>query len=142
MRSLTLKYILIALVFFSFLRAALAENLNPAIPMSDCDTTYLSKELGLSWENDPFLKKPGFTLREADQDNLKLEAVIWDQNSPRAIVNGIGVKNGDKIQNKQVKKIGENYVVLEEGDSMMELAIPVKTSSNSESLISIEEVKK
>lgn len=143
MKKHFLKLIVFLVLQCTLVLVAWGDAVGPNIGISDCDTSFLDKEPSLSWANDPFLKKPGFGIKETDPSDFKLEAVIWDNTSPRAIVNGVGLRKGDYFMRKRVSKIGENYIVLEEEDSMVELTLPLRTpASKLESVISIEEVKK
>lgn len=139
----TLSYLGILVLLHIPSWGGIASSAGPETAISECDTSFLSKDPGLNWAADPFLKKPGFAVKETELDDLKLEAVIWDRESPRAVVNGMGVSRGDRVHGKKVIKIGENYVVLEQEDSLMELTLPLKSNSGGgDPLISIEEVSK
>ena len=117
---------------------SLGDNTESAA-ISECDTSFLDTEPKLSWGGDPFLKKPGYFIKEDNPDEWKLEAVLWDTKSPKAIVNGHSYSVGDSLDKGKIFRIGENYVLVEERDSIRELLI--KPVSSLPSLIQIDEVK-
>ena len=45
---------------------------------------------------------------------LVLSAIIWDQNMPMTVINGLLLQVGDVVNGNVVKEIGRNEVVLEQ----------------------------
>lgn len=80
----------------------------------------------LSWGKDPFLRKPGVSNNSKSDRRLdfNLSGVIFDEESPVAIINGRLVRRGDLLNDgSRVAIIGKNYVVLEKGSSLIELPL-------------------
>lgn len=68
------------------------------------------KRQKLDWERDPFKLPPKEVSRT---EGLNLTGVIYDGESPVAVINDIIVHEGDEIEGVKVIKIEQNSVVLE-----------------------------
>ena len=76
----------------------------------------------VDWPRNPFAKLQ--TEKEISSvSDLKLGAIMWDDKNPTAFINGKFVSMGDKIDNKTVKQIDKNRVILTDGtnDYILEL---------------------
>lgn len=82
---------------------------------------------GFAWGQDPFARVPGFVAVPPEKEDLKLQAVLHSSRDPAAVINGETLSKGDPIDRRYVKKIGKNFVLLEENDSLIELALPPAT---------------
>jgi hypothetical protein len=54
---------------------------------------------------------------------LVLQGILWDAKRPLAIVNGQTVREGDFIEEVQIRKIGKDHVVVGVGDNQKVLFI-------------------
>lgn len=76
----------------------------------------------VDWGRNPFarLQTEKATSNVSD---LKLVAIMWDDKKPSAFINKRIVSTGDKIDDKTVKQIKQNEVVLTDGtnDYVLEL---------------------
>ncbi|MFH1776095.1 MAG: hypothetical protein ABH952_00810 [Candidatus Omnitrophota bacterium] len=73
---------------------------------------------------DPFapITKANLTAQvETTKDDYALEGILWDETQPLAIIDGLIVKQGDKIFSKVVVRIEEDKVILKQGDREEEL---------------------
>jgi hypothetical protein len=95
----------------------------------DVDTDYLSREISFSWGADPFQRKPGFVEVESQGAPLALEGIVSEHGENEAVISGMNVVKGDVIGHKTVESIGENYVLLGEGESLLELSLPYVTET-------------
>lgn len=80
-----------------------------------------------AWGQDPFVRVPGFVTVVPEKEDLKLQAVLHSSRDPAAVINGETLSKGDPIERRFVRKIGKNFVLLEENDSLIELALPPAT---------------
>lgn len=66
----------------------------------------------LDWGRNPFV----WTETGAGSiSGLSLSGIIWDEEAPCAIINGIVVRSGEKIGGKIVKSIEPDKVILSDG---------------------------
>lgn len=76
----------------------------------------------VDWPRDPFAKLQ--TEKEiSNVSDLKLGAIMWGGKNPSAFINGKFVSAGDKIDDKTVKHIDKNRIILTDGtnDYVLEL---------------------
>ncbi len=92
--------------------------------ISDVDLGFLMTQPKFPWGEDPFQKKPGFTMLGADQEKFTLTGILYGSRFPLAVVNGKKVEEGDRIGSRMVKQIGPNFVILKKKDSEIELTLP------------------
>jgi hypothetical protein len=123
--------ILIAIPITSLLSSAT----NPAFAASEStsgkmeilsyvDESQLSLPPAFVWGHDPFEKRPGFHPTDEGDRALKLEAIIHGGKNPVAIINGQMVSAGSVLPGgERVKQIASSFVVIENGESLLELAI-------------------
>ncbi|MBN3039103.1 MAG: hypothetical protein JW869_06810 [Candidatus Omnitrophica bacterium] len=72
------------------------------------------------WGRNPFV----WPSEEAEaRVQLNLSGVIWDEESPYALINGEVVHAGDEIGGMKVERIEENRVILSDGVSQEVLVI-------------------
>lgn len=88
----------------------------------------LENEVDLKWGTDPFKRKPGMYIETKDikkkDDNYVLNGIIYDEDDPQAMINGEKASLGKVIGGRTVIEIGQYYVLLQEGDSILELILP------------------
>ncbi len=76
----------------------------------------------VDWPRNPFAKLQ--TEKEISSvSDLKLGAIMWGGKETSAVINGKFVSEGDKIDDKTVKQIDKNMVILTDGtnDYVLEL---------------------
>lgn len=97
-------------------------------PFMDVETQHLASTPPLTWLKDPFRKIPGLAapVEREDEPHLTLEGVVSSGEEQLAIINGKEYHLEDEVGNRLVSEIGENYVLLEDGNSTIELMIPMK----------------
>lgn len=72
----------------------------------------------LKWERDPFVYKPrSIKLTEG----FRLEGIVWDEEDPKAVINGNILSIGDKIDGKEIVDIRKDGVTLDDGKNILEL---------------------
>lgn len=103
----------------------------PAIPgalefemIYDLDLSYFLVNPKLPWAGDPFEKYPGFAPVIEGGEKFALTGIIYNSDSPVAIINTQTVRIGDAVGSRVVCDIGENYVILKRGGSEIELNLP------------------
>ncbi len=87
-----------------------------AIPMISVVPRKRTEFVG--WPRDPFAKLQTEIKEEkkiGSVSALKLGAIMWDDKNPSAFINGKFVSAGDKIDDKAVKQIERNRVILTDG---------------------------
>ncbi len=68
----------------------------------------------VGWPRDPFAKlqtEKGIS----SVSDFKLGAIMWGGKNPSAFINGKFVSTGDKVDDKTVKRIDKNRVILTDG---------------------------
>ena len=66
-------------------------------------------------KRDPFSFGQPAQGEEILSSDLHLYGIIWDEEEPLAVINEATVKTGDKIGNSTVVKIGQDFVILNDG---------------------------
>lgn len=99
--------------------------------IADVDLAFLLAQPKLPWRADPFVKRPGFAVVTVAQEKFVLSGIVWSAEQPMAVVNGKVVVKGDTVGERSVASIGKNYVVLNKGDSSIELVSPPLDSTPS-----------
>ncbi|NDD91981.1 hypothetical protein EBZ37_07855 [bacterium] len=97
----------------------------------DQEHRFLFMRPELTWGRDPFIKKPGFGPSEVEETKWDLVAIVYDGPESEAIINGKRVHMGDEIGGRLVDEIGQNFVLLTRGDSVLELNLPASTEAGS-----------
>lgn len=92
--------------------------------VNDPDLSDLLIHPVIPWGADPFRKIPGFAKVAEKQHAYSLGGIVYNQAEPMAIINEEAVTIGDKIGDREVVSIGENYVILKKEDSLLELVLP------------------
>ncbi|MDD5044320.1 MAG: hypothetical protein PHH69_06970 [Candidatus Omnitrophica bacterium] len=67
-------------------------------------------------KRDAFVHEQVASQEEITPSDLILCGIIWDEDSPIAIINGVIVRKGDKVGTSTVKDIEENFVLLNDGN--------------------------
>ncbi len=99
--------------------------------VTDLSDKHFGSAPNFVWANDPFLKIPGLREREPASENFTVQAVAPDGGSAFAVVENRVVKQGQKVRNRVVRKVGENHVVLEsETGSLLEVPFKAGTTAN------------
>ncbi len=92
--------------------------------IADVNLEFLFTNPKLNWGTDPFYKKPGYLVSSRREEKFSLGGIAYNEENPIAIVNGTAVMLDDFIGNRRVAEIGSNYVILERGDSLIEITMP------------------
>ena len=95
---------------------AFSASLNQPISMVTTEPRKRTEFVG--WPRDPFVKpqtKENQGEKTGGASGLKLGAIMWDDKNPSAFINGKFVNVGDKIENKTVKQIERDRVILTDG---------------------------
>lgn len=132
--------LMLSLLYMGVSHAEVVSELGASFPaMLDIEVSHLLTHPPLSWSKDPFQKTPGLAapLPHPTTPKYVLEAVFSDGLEREALIDGRRVRTGDELgADRFVSEIGENYVLLEDGESTLELSIPVQRSGWSEIEIS------
>jgi type II secretory pathway component PulC len=100
--------------------------------ISEVDFSYFLTNPKLPWGQDPFHKQPGFVSMPQAEENLNLSGIVYSKNIPMAVINGKIVKEGDRVNDRKVSLIGDNFVILKKKDSEIELSLPPIVDDGSE----------
>lgn len=91
--------------------------------ISDVDAG-LNSDPELPWSTDPFIKIPGNIARPAEDDSdIALQATSLAGNRPSAIINDRILQAGDKVKDRYIREIGNEYVLMEKGGSIIEVGL-------------------
>jgi len=71
----------------------------------------LKKDMEMLKKRNPF-SPPDVEEEEEAATSLVLEGIIWDEETPSAMINDMIVNEGDIIEDKKVKKITKDSVIL------------------------------
>jgi len=71
------------------------------------------------WGRDPFVRK----LAPAQSEKESLEGIIWDEETPMAMINDSVVKVGDNVNGNTVIEIKQDCVILNDGRKNFELKL-------------------
>ncbi len=99
------------------------------------DDSHLEKQVSYEWGTDPFYKTPGFVKGlKVSETKLELKGILHgDDDESSAIINRKTVYVNSVIDGYAVREIGDNYVVVEKGETLRELQLaPIQNKSNSE----------
>lgn len=100
--------------------------------ISEVDYSFLLTNPKLPWGNDPFQKEPGFVSMPHADEAFNLSGIVYSKNTPMAVINGKVVKEGDKISDRRVSLIGDNFVILKKHESEIELSLPPIVNDDSD----------
>ena len=76
------------------------------------------------WGGSPFLPLKTEDARVmTESGSIALEGVMWDEKTPRAIINGRVMKVKDRIGANEVVEIKQDRVILNDGKNLIELNI-------------------
>jgi hypothetical protein len=89
----------------------------------DADDSFLKQMPNLVWAHDPFERVPGYGVKPSGDSLPRLEAVFYSNTNPTAMLNGDEYAVGELIGEHRIAEIGRNYVLLEKGQSLVELVI-------------------
>lgn len=93
----------------------------------------LSENPEFVWSMDPFLKLPGYSnFSDPQEMKLEVQATMPDGEIPMAVVNDEVVHVGDKIGRKTVFRIGKDFVLLKENESIVEATIADNDSQSND----------
>ena len=124
---------LLLFAIFIFSSAHASEKL---YMLSDTYQKSLKEDIKLIWGDDAFMKKAGFGRHKIEEEKLpKLTAIMYDPEDPLAVVDGNPVGLGSKIGDREIVDIGKNYILLQKGNSVIEvfLGTTVKNSNTTQS---------
>ncbi|MBF0360357.1 MAG: hypothetical protein HQK49_05060 [Oligoflexia bacterium] len=125
----------------------------------DFNSTFLNENIEYKWGSDPFLKNAGYYHNKNKKPPaLILNAIIFDEINPLAIINGKLVRKNESFKGRRIREIGENYILLEQDNSIIELQLPPnesiednnlstnnsndRTNSNKQRILEIKEITK
>jgi len=91
----------------------------------DFDDSYFKRPVYSRWIRDPFKNPPGFAKTPADKTTWpKLTTINKKAKNPYAVLDGKRYFEGQYIsEDRFISSIGENYVIVTEGNFDYELAI-------------------
>lgn len=91
----------------------------------DFDESFFKKTPYSRWMRDPFKNPPGFAKSPEQKASWpKLSSIVKTGKVPYAVLDGKNIKEGQFIdENRYVSNIGENYVIITEGNFDYELVI-------------------
>ncbi len=92
--------------------------------ISEVDFSFFLTNPKLPWGSDPFLKQPGYIKQNGPNQDYSLNGIVYSKNIPMAVINGKIVKEGDRVNDRRVSLIGDNFVILKKQDSEIELVMP------------------
>jgi hypothetical protein len=92
--------------------------------ISDLDLDFLISSPKIPWGEDVFRKTPGFVHVESEKKRPKLRGIIYLGNRSKAFIDDRVLGLGDEVGDRVITEIGANFVVLEAGDSQIELTLP------------------
>jgi hypothetical protein len=102
--------------------------------ISETDLSFFTSNPKLPWGDDPFEKQPGYALVKAEENPFKLDGILYNKKEPIALINGKSLKVGERVKDRTVVSIGENFVVLKKKDSEIELVLPPISENVNEEL--------
>jgi hypothetical protein len=107
---------------------AASASLNNAVPLTRLVTRTSKRTEFVGWGRDPFAKPQEERIERVEKkagivSDLELGAIMWDEKKPAAFIEGKIVGVGDKIDDKTVKQIEQDRVILSDGtnDYVLEL---------------------
>lgn len=99
---------------------------NLGLPMKSPVQELLKKQEkesnNLELKRDPFNAVPIISIQRSSS-SPHLNGILWDKNSPMAIINNVVVKIGDRVSDKVVIDIKQNEVILSDGARNIELRL-------------------
>lgn len=82
---------------------------------------------GMVLKRDPFSRAgtagSAYGAGKAAQSGLALTGILWDSNSPLAIINDITLKTGDSIGASKITRISQDKVFLSDGNNNITLTL-------------------
>lgn len=111
------------------------EGGKPAVILG-VDDSQLAKQVSYEWGKDPFYKTPGFVKGSLKEPTLELKGIVLsDENidNSSAIINRKTVHVNSMIEGYAVREIGDNYVVVQKGETLRELQLnPIQNKVQSD----------
>lgn len=89
-------------------------------PKADTIDKLKARADSLDWTKDPFVYRPAAA---GTVVTLRLEGIVWDEVSPKAIISNNIVGVGDKIGESTIVEIRKEAVVLNDGEKIFELKL-------------------
>lgn len=90
-----------------------ADKPYPASEAANMTASGVESGNDVKWGRDPFLLDAS-SVKERGMEDLEINGIISDKQSPYAIINNDVVKLGDQVNGMTVIEINENNVVLEQ----------------------------
>lgn len=100
--------------------------------LSDVDITFLIGNPKTPWGPDLFRKSPGFAPIQPNTGKPKLQGIVYQGKNSTAFIDNKPRKTGDQVNTWRIAEIGTNFVVLDDGDSLIELVLPPTSRAPSE----------
>lgn len=82
-----------------------------------------TEEKDLTWLRCPFSGKSFSGALTHEVINLKLTGILWDEESPQAVINNRILGIGDRIGNNEILDINQDLVILFDGNRNFELRV-------------------
>lgn len=100
-------------------------SVTPSPPAGEKDIYgYLEQQAkGLKLKKDPFSPEPRLPETKDAPLILDLSGIVWEEESPKAIINGNIVTAGDMVGTSKVIEIKQDRVIMSDGITMFELKI-------------------
>jgi hypothetical protein len=126
------KILLIAFILIVLNRPLVADENNVLMPETivDVNFEFFMNSPKTAWGLDLFKKKPGFGNFGLEEEKFTLQGIVYDKAGATAVIDGKVVKSGDTVGERKIAEIGPNFVVLEKGDSQVELVLPPAKGKN------------
>ena len=134
MRTLFLT-ILILLAIESSAAEKIVSGPNGTSVIVGVEDSHLNQKVTYKWGTDPFYKTPGFVKGVTKvEPKLELKGILHaDDDESSAIINKKTVYVNSVVDGYAVREIGDNYVVVQKGETLRELQLaPIQNRSSSE----------
>ncbi len=90
----------------------------------DIDYSFFLANPAMPWLSDPFRKNPGIAAFPHKDRVYHLQGIAFKGARSSAIIDGKSIRVGDILGDRRIAEIGPNFVVLEKGDSQIQLVLP------------------
>jgi hypothetical protein len=95
------------------------DSLKPSARPKPKDLESRMKEL--KWTRDPFIYTPTYAM--GTTEDLKLDGIVWDKKSPKAMIGGVIVGVGERIGEYSIIGITPDSVILTDGENEIKLKL-------------------
>ena len=100
----------------------------------EVNDSHLSQQVSYKWGTDPFYRTPGFVKGTPKEPTFVLKGILHsNDDDSSAIINKKTVYVNSIIDGYAVREIGDNYVIVQKGETLKELQLaPIQNRSTSE----------